>query len=252
MKKFNILASDMNIEGREIEPRQPFSLQEFLTFHNSKLDEYLQLINNERPEMSGCSAQVAHLWEEIVEDGQRPVDPRWPEEREGERTAVNFFHESLAPDVPLIDLGAGQPSKNIHLPMLAFARRFGIQTYVGVDRFIDSRQGSDPFHRIEENLYPDWDGHGTEPVYVQADMLEFMSYVPDESVNIVINNIDDIIIKDRQGNYNKALAHEIQRAARTGGAIFGMDSSVFHYLSGLDNLKHVPGGKKFTRLFTKK
>jgi len=65
-------------------------------------------------------------------------------------------------------------------------------------------------------------------IQVQADMLDFLEHVPDNSCCITINGIDyNLGIND---DYHKALATEMARVCKPGGIVFGVSSDSLNIL----------------------
>ena len=72
-----------------------------------------------------------------------------------------------------------------------------------------------------------------QEIHVRADMLDFISRLKDNSVNIVINGIDGLVITVSE--YHEALAKEIMRATKEDGVIFGNYSDSLFMLQDMIN-----------------
>jgi ubiquinone/menaquinone biosynthesis C-methylase UbiE len=116
-----------------------------------------------------------------------------------------YFRNKLSGQT-LVDLG-GDTGGFIY----QFIKRIGLANevvYISVDKFINEQLVNS--------------GGGGNNFFVKDDMLHFLSTLKDDSVNITINGIDLLIIKNDE--YHKALADEITRVTKKGGIIFGANS----------------------------
>lgn len=133
----------------------------------------------------------------------------------------------------LVDLGCGE------FLMESLASQFGAKGYIGVDKYFARGQlPIDPTkNQIEELIAarPNFKAsvaearlHGTDVGFTRADMLDFVSRLPENSVNFTLNGIDIQILGNElsrseniMDNYRQTLAKEILRATRQNGIIFG-------------------------------
>lgn len=123
----------------------------------------------------------------------------------------------------IIDLGGGIRPK----AMVSLAREAESTAYVDVEYRL--RKKSDiEFYSPDEIGQPEKIGK-TEIFAVGDDMLHFLLRVKDNSVSIVMNGIDIIILPDEK--YQKALVDEIIRVTKEGGAVVGFNSFVSDYLT---------------------
>lgn len=111
----------------------------------------------------------------------------------------------------LTDLGAGDP-----VMMLHFALEYGASEYVAVE------------------AYRDYSGNGLvgvrEARLINADMLEYLAFQKDASTNIVMNAINEEVLRGPSrlitDAYLEYLARNIARVVPPGGAAFGVMSPV--------------------------
>ncbi|MBT9169089.1 MAG: hypothetical protein DDT19_02441 [Syntrophomonadaceae bacterium] len=127
----------------------------------------------------------------------------------------NFLKQHLAGEV-LIDLGGGTGY------MKKFLKNLGVCTYINVDRTLGSNEtiaNPNPSLPIHEET-----SEGLHKIDVNADMLDFIARLRNDSANFILNGIDSFVISDKK--YHKALAQELIRATKQGGLIFGNDSCI--------------------------
>lgn len=124
--------------------------------------------------------------------------------RDGYRS--EFLGEVL-PERHLIDLGAG-----ICTDMIEFASAYAVAKYTAVDRYCP---------------YP-CSGKGADVEFRNMDMLQYLMSRPDDSANIVMNAIDQLMLScgDNivENAYAALLVAEIARVVIPGGIAFGMNS----------------------------
>ncbi len=205
------------------------SLRDFLTYENPKIAEYRELMRQNQQEGSRMEDGFAMQWSEILynpgsNDSQVNYNPsRW-------EVARDYFKEKLSGGV-LIDVG-GNTGNQIDT-MRAFAKKFGARTYIDVD--LMNGGPPDPFTAVRANesqyleLPPEERIGAMDEYLVTADMLDFVSRLPDNSCNFAENGIDQYILgTGRNGTeYGKALFREMIRATRVGGIIFGIESDMW-------------------------
>ncbi len=138
----------------------------------------------------------------------------------------------------LIDLGCGvNPNSEAF-----FAAVYGSSAFVGVDKYykptvdmerykkhlknqfirnsLQNRYKDADIQQTEKNL----DGMGIETL--QDDMLVYLSRLPDDSVNVLMTNIDGFIIRDDE--YYDALTKEISRVIGTQGLFISKNAPSLH------------------------
>jgi hypothetical protein len=106
--------------------------------------------------------------------------------------------------------------------------------YINVDKFLfnndDSLTRSTPqgFPYGASSLV--WHGEkDINRVEIHADMLDFLQYVEDNSVDAVaLNGIDSFVIRDK--DYHEELGGQIQRILKVGGILCGHDSRAIEIL----------------------
>ncbi len=127
----------------------------------------------------------------------------------------------------LVDLGAGEPDV-----MANFALKCGVSKYVAVDRYWDYSRAVPPFPNVS---------------YVNSDMLRFLAEQRDESTNIVMLAIDNVVLANEHTMtgklYAEKLLEEISRVVPQGGIAFGMNCAILCELTGMGfaNIKKIPG-----------
>ncbi|KKT20830.1 MAG: hypothetical protein UW05_C0026G0006 [Candidatus Giovannonibacteria bacterium GW2011_GWC2_43_8] len=144
-----------------------------------------------------------------------------------------FFQEKLKVDI-LIDLGGGRGTN-----MKYFARTFGVRTYIDVERYLSKDLPVDPFKDLSEKFVDQ--PENMQILVVQADMLDFISRLPDNFANFNLNGIDSLVIEDPE--YHYALAKELVRTTKKGGIVFGINSDALYSLG--------PAMKQFEREYKK-
>lgn len=134
------------------------------------------------------------------------------------REMYDFLRKHLA-DKVLVSLGA------VKTPLAEALAETPPKVVINVDRY-DDRIGPreaplDPYSVTTIKHEPDsaveWN--------VKADMLDFVSRLPDNSVNLQLDGIDTVIIDYEP--YHRALAQELIRVLRTGGVLLGNHVDAF-------------------------
>jgi len=187
------------------------SLHDLLTHENPNAARYQGLI--QRQMQAYGDTFLPHRFSE------RWTGDASPFEEEGVR---NFFAEKLQGGL-LIDPGCSDSDA-----MRYTARLFKAKTYIGIDlgKKLDPYVGyppTDPRLRF----MPSTNNPPCVELKVKADMLDFISHLPDNSANFSVNGIDDSIILVAE--YDEAFWNEIKRATRLGGIIFGYESRLSHF-----------------------
>jgi len=115
----------------------------------------------------------------------------------------------------VVDLGCGVQTD--FRKALAASR---IGKYIGVDLFLSRPETSmlaieSPLGRIHVGR------EGAMPsVLIEADMLDVVSRLPDESCSFTINGVDGTLV-DHYSPYGEKLVEEIHRATMPGGSVLG-------------------------------
>ncbi|MFA6185572.1 MAG: class I SAM-dependent methyltransferase [Candidatus Shapirobacteria bacterium] len=130
----------------------------------------------------------------------------------------------------VIDLGCGFCDY-----VLCSLDKFNIKEYIGVDNNFPNLEAVK-----KENLAKKEHHYGID--YIESDMLTFLSKLPDNSVHIIMNGIDQTIIRDHQ--YWGKLEKEITRVVKRGGIFTGYDSAYNKSIELSDFNKLYSGSKK--------
>lgn len=189
---------------------------------NAPTQDYSQLIvkagQGELPEGSeGLSTSYSHTWRDFESPHTlENADPK----------LVELFKKAIAGNI-LCELGGAGGR------MEFLAANMGASLYLEVDKYPNHKKNDptpiDPtIGTVKKREFvikrPNGKDHiliegEHDQIHVRADMLDFISRLKDNSVNIVINGIDDFVIEVPE--YHKALAKEIIRITKRGGVIFG-------------------------------
>ena len=153
------------------------------------------------------------------------------------KRSIDFFQEHFRNRV-VIELGGGQQSA-----LSNWASKLGASAYINVDRYLDSKIGTNPTipitvgygrTRLWDAVPSDeWTKYHQEPsdernisiskrqlINIQTDMLDFVSQIKTGSpVVFTMTSIDDFVIGEPE--YNKQLAFEMNRILKPGEIIFG-------------------------------
>lgn len=185
------------------------SLRDFLTYNNPNRARYQEIIKREHDRFRvGLPQDFADNWSMVYfdgqyEEGEKGNERYYPSSWEKLRA---YFKEKLQGG-NLIDVGGGGQDF-----MAELAKKSGAKKYINVDigcpRFEDEPVGSyltrlnphvgrpkkvDFWHLPEnERTLP------METISVNADMLDFISRLPDNSSNFAVNGIDSNIIYDNE------------------------------------------------------
>lgn len=206
-------------ENLNKETVEKFSLKTFLNYQNPKAKEYEELIKTE----------VARTTSVKERSGLDPPIDEYSEQwlnkifLEVHKELLEFIREKISREL-LVDLGGGRRAT-----MKWLAKEFKVKTYIDVEKYLADKFPLDPVMNIAEQLgqTPE-EAEETEIVLVKADMLNFVSRVPDNSVNFVINGIDTFVIDSPK--YHSALAREISRTTKIGGVVFGINADALYEL----------------------
>jgi hypothetical protein len=213
-------------------------------------EEYIDnsLINEYDPETGGgplaqaeSATPFATGWLEVIENDKlkeglvlQSNDNRSVAELREIKVATkirDYLRTKLKDDI-LIDLGGGYGR------MFFAAEDLGVGTYINVDKMITHQTDYNPFEAVcnhfQESLIKDLGGEELKArrINVAADMLFFLTLLPDNSVNIAINGIDRTIVDSK---YSKALANEIIRVTKKGGVILGTNSDALIDIANIVN-----------------
>jgi hypothetical protein len=190
-----------------IEPDANF--ESFFDYQNPNFEKYkeLQISLAHSGQFDFDQAPFSDYWYSILNP---PINVRPPEDID---EIIEYLQKKLKGQM-LLDLGCGQSVPSImDLPQifdLVWAADVG--TYVGVDL---SKSNPVPPQKAPFRMSK----FDNESYYIEDDMLLRLARTPSNSVNTVINGIDDMIIQSDK--YISALATEIVRTCKPGGIIFG-------------------------------
>ena len=144
-----------------------------------------------------------------------------------------IFSKKLAGEI-IIDIGCGSKSDFV----LESLDKYNIKEYVGVDKELPEE--------IEQELKSYRKEHKYNINYKESDMLIFLSKLPDKSVNIIMNGIDDDILTNDE--YWKKLVEEITRVVKDGGIFTGSKAGKM-WLGELPDFKNIYSNQKHTQFF---
>ncbi|MFA5022851.1 MAG: hypothetical protein WC385_02430 [Candidatus Paceibacterota bacterium] len=129
----------------------------------------------------------------------------------------------------LVNLGAGTPSP--------FLEILDNGTIINVDKYAFGHSGIKKSIELVK-MYTEKEG-GVDSFCVSADMLDFISRLPSNSVNIEVDGVDYDIIHNPE--YHKALAREILRVTKKGGLVIGTQSNPLYFAKELPRVKMING-----------
>lgn len=141
-------------------------------------------------------------------------------------------------DQTVVDLG----SNLYFLGVSESLKNLGIKKYIAVDKFADINRPK--IKQIKERVMPRMEKEfGLE--FKNEDMLSFISRLPDNSVNYVMNGIDDTIIQNEK--YWQVLAQELHRTTVKNGIVTGFHSEISFYTG--DGFKVIKNDRKGRGLY---
>lgn len=126
------------------------------------------------------------------------------------REVATILSQKLKDEI-VVDLGCGSSDWGA-----GAIEQFNPSIYVGVDKYAG------------ENILTQTDWYTGEremqmkTAFIEQDALVFVSMLPENSVNFMMNGIDDVIIPDEE--YWESIEKEVQRSLKPGGIIFGCGS----------------------------
>lgn len=204
------------------------SLEDFLQEPSSDYSRIIkQASENEFEDRHVLRANHSSPWSfyDGIEDLQDRADPK----------ILELFKNTISGNT-LCELGGASG----RMETLAATNNAGL--YINIDKYPsgtkDDGSPIDPtIGHVVHNKYEDRltgavliEGvHAT--MSVRSDMLDFVSRLKNESVNIVINGIDGDLIPVKE--YHKSLAEEILRVTKENGVIFGNGSACLTILCNL-------------------
>ncbi|MBI5530259.1 MAG: hypothetical protein HY918_02040 [Candidatus Doudnabacteria bacterium] len=199
---------EKSVNGREIE-RPQFSLKDL--FKSLKKETPYGSLISDQIENDGNKISTPYSFKTTEWLQDQHLLQQFPEIQKDR----DYIKGRLSSSV-LVDLGGGRSL------MKTVAKSYGSLGYINTDLNSESDEVVDPFSKEGQEILL----NGTDEfrsVLVKMDMLDFVSRLPDNSVNFTANGIDNFIIG--RGKYNNALAKEITRTLKPGGIIFGNDMS---------------------------
>lgn len=236
---FKKIMANPEIGQQENESQEKrISLRDFLTYENPNAENYKRIIeqNEEQPKATAPENHSDGWGAQFTIN--RP-----------QTKALRAYFEKKLQGTPLIDVGGGIIEWSF-IPTLAKKTNAGI--YINVDRILRDSYGvpnhekdpQDPYtgflSSVSEYSFKEWptpkEPQPLKIIEVQADVLDFVSRIPDGSCNFSVNGLDISVIPVEE--YEKALIRELVRATKVGGIIFGINSCVLPQKNKQFKLKH--------------
>lgn len=201
---------------------------------DENFDEKLRLIIYtkiiEHTEFGHYQTEFADYWAGLW-DEKSPYGESSPEVRQ---KIKEYLQQKLHGQI-LIDLGCGERVlQDSDFSMGKVVKEFGASQYIGIDSKDAKTEHTLPPATPKFTRIPNLNnGH-----YLNGDILLTLATAPSESANLVINGMDNTIIRPEKGtppdsDYNCALMEEMVRVCRPSGVIFGQNSTVLGILSKL-------------------
>ncbi len=155
------------------------------------------------------------------------------------------FHEqvlqmlSYLKNQVVLDLGSGPDSRNFQ----NILSRFQPKGYIGVDThsYFGPRRSIKRLEGVGDVVYLDeMEGDKLEGLVIRGDMLKVASRLPEHSVSIALNGIDEFVVNSRSP-YGERLAVEVKRILDPEGVIIGItgDSGILEVLAADQELQTV-------------
>jgi hypothetical protein len=206
------------LERKAAKEKYEAKLRELLNYKNPKAEVYAALIK--QIEESESTIETTDEW---YHTGYLEGLDNFMSHSEH----LAYLKEKLK-GTKLLDLGG---TMIVTGPLL---RQIGLDSYMAINRYgFSSSKESNPYAVVgifEKELEPNGQFNLPDRVNVKSDMLDFTSRLRSESdVNVMINGIDTIIIKDNK--YHQLLAEEITRSLKTGLLVFGTRSTSLNILA---------------------
>ncbi len=261
------------MDGLENHESQHLKLEEFLTrippVDTNGKRKYKDVIQNQAKEHTNLGTRYSEQWYDILH-----YEPE-----------VRKLLDEHTKDSILVDLGSGPHTEFANMGIES-AQYIAVDKYVEVDEEADNlfpselrprnpkplpparrspevqqalakavmREASEPASIEPQPAYirPKPQIKPGEPVkiQVQADMVDFLEHVPDDSCCITINGIDyNLGIND---DYHEALATEMARACKPGSVIFGVSSDSLNIVARNPEFEVIGGGGRENWLILKK
>jgi len=173
-----------------------------------------------RSEFLSMDTEYSNYWQIALDENEGRVD----------ENILGIFKEKLT-DKIVVDLGGGKETMR---QAIGFSGIYP-SLYVNVDKFLFD--GDDDLNRKTSQGFPYgvsslvWQGEkNINHLEVDAEMLGFLQYIEDNSVDAISLNGIDVIIAGGTG-YHEELGQQIYRALKAGGILFGVDSRAIELLS---------------------
>lgn len=188
---------------------EPKSLREFLVREPDTADQEMMAVAERENRIGSQSSPTKESWDHFQ---------RLPEIR---RILTNLSGGIV------VDGGSGV-ARIDHIPRMC--KKYGVHAYIGVDlHHIDSYGfGPDPVQ--------DWVSPSVKNVWnpmryflVRSNMADHFPRVPDGSVHVTMNNIDECIVSN---TFAIHLALSVARMCGPGKLAFGIEARPLEYLSG--------------------
>jgi hypothetical protein len=229
------------LEGEKQEPKRLFDLKDFLVEPKTDYTDLIEKAKKDWDESmkyaglydgAGLNASYADVmaYGLLVKPEEVIKNKKYIQKKEEVRA---FLKDKLKGKI-LVDLGSGMGFiRGALMPeswggkssMQKIAQELNASVCIGVDKYTYNCEcaigkPTDPSVDLARKEEVE---EGTQTVLVSADMLDFLSRLPDSSVCITINGVDSRVIKNEE--YHRALAKEIERVVGKNGVVFGVNSS---------------------------
>lgn len=211
-------------KSRKEIPSKEAGLGSWRSYDNPNKNYYQEVIRNAEEVTRDFNTPHSDHWDRLSDR------PDFSEEQiEQAREAREFFRTKLKGGI-VVNLGGWKS------PFVKILGKEGPKEVINVDKHMHYKWDIDGYWERREKDEPDIPidsnrvdleenlSDGRRVKYVRADMLDFISQLPDNSVNIEIDGIDFNVIAHRE--YHQALAREIIRVLKKGGIVFGNVTSV--------------------------
>lgn len=123
----------------------------------------------------------------------------------------------------LIDIGGGGVVDNMAGRLQSLAQRYHAAAFINVDRYAIDLNSEKVSLAPTVDLATEFGVRpppGLRSMLCKADMLDFLTRLPDGCCNIVMNGIDSFVI--HYADYRRRLTEEIARVVAPGGVAFGI------------------------------
>jgi hypothetical protein len=170
------------------------------------------------PEFSDIKEKIDQWFEIPDKAPQAPYAQLWENMKDGE----GLKQLARLRGQTVLDLGNGQTT----VVFQRFIKKFGAKAYIGVDsrNALGSGRRREHIDGFGEVAHLDAEqGDPLEGVLVRGDLLRVATRLPDNSVSVALNGIDNFIV-NTASPYGQRLSDEIKRILHPDGLIFGLQS----------------------------